>query len=164
MYWVLHCLGPEESNKEKKEVSGSEQQQKGTFENFVLFSFLPISWQQNREWHTITYIINQAWFYLFYVKIDVYANFQVTSESLRSIASLQKLEGLAMSGCSLVGDLGLHFLGNGCPSLLVISFLINKIVLFLYFLFIYWGPNIKSIQWFWWKCAFDLSFDKDQAG
>ncbi|RVW60390.1 putative pectinesterase/pectinesterase inhibitor 22 [Vitis vinifera] len=67
------------------------------------------------------YFLSSAWFYLFYVKIDVYANFQVTSESLRSIASLQKLEGLAMSGCSLVGDLGLHFLGNGCPSLLVID-------------------------------------------
>ena len=65
--------------------------------------------------------------------IDIYVSFQVTSGSLRSIASLQKLEGLAMSGCSLVGDLGLHFLGNGCPSLRVISFLINNVVYFFTF-------------------------------
>ncbi|XP_057962744.1 F-box/LRR-repeat protein 3 [Malania oleifera] len=42
---------------------------------------------------------------------------KVTSESLRSIASLQKLEVLAMVGCSSIDDIGLHFLGDGCPSL-----------------------------------------------
>jgi F-box/leucine-rich repeat protein 2/20 len=44
---------------------------------------------------------------------------QVTSESLRSIASLPKLEDLAMVGCPFVNDVGLQFLENGCPLLQV---------------------------------------------
>ncbi|XP_012088969.1 F-box/LRR-repeat protein 3 isoform X2 [Jatropha curcas] len=42
---------------------------------------------------------------------------KVTSESLRSVASLPKLEVLAIVGCSLVDDIGLQFLENACPSL-----------------------------------------------
>ncbi|XP_065853097.1 F-box/LRR-repeat protein 3 [Euphorbia lathyris] len=42
---------------------------------------------------------------------------KVTSESLRSIASLPKLEVLAMVGCPLVDDVGFQFLENACPSL-----------------------------------------------
>ncbi|GAB4835782.1 hypothetical protein Ancab_000698 [Ancistrocladus abbreviatus] len=46
---------------------------------------------------------------------------EVTSDSLRSIASLKRLESLAMVGCSLVDDVGLRLLGNGCPLLKVID-------------------------------------------
>lgn len=46
---------------------------------------------------------------------------KVTNESLRSIASLQKLEVLTMIKCSLVDNAGLKFLENGCPSLQVID-------------------------------------------
>ncbi|XP_057439331.1 F-box/LRR-repeat protein 3 isoform X2 [Lotus japonicus] len=46
---------------------------------------------------------------------------KVTSESLRSIASLLKLERLIMVGCYLVDDVGLRFLGNGCPLLKTID-------------------------------------------
>ncbi|KAL8130510.1 hypothetical protein V2J09_019665 [Rumex salicifolius] len=46
---------------------------------------------------------------------------EVTSESLRSISCLEKLEGLVMVGCSTVDDAGLRFLGNGCPLLKVLS-------------------------------------------
>ncbi|KAI3774414.1 hypothetical protein L1987_48969 [Smallanthus sonchifolius] len=46
---------------------------------------------------------------------------KISDESLRSISSLQKLEVLLMVGCGLVGDEGLHFLGNGCPSLQVLD-------------------------------------------
>ncbi|KAJ9185957.1 hypothetical protein P3X46_005525 [Hevea brasiliensis] len=42
---------------------------------------------------------------------------KVTSESLRSIASLPKLEVLAMVACPLVDDFGLQFLENACPLL-----------------------------------------------
>ncbi|KAJ6762635.1 hypothetical protein OIU79_023384 [Salix purpurea] len=42
---------------------------------------------------------------------------KVTSDWLRSIAALSKLEDLAMVGCSLVNDVGLQFLENGCPLL-----------------------------------------------
>ncbi|GKV32004.1 hypothetical protein SLEP1_g40646 [Rubroshorea leprosula] len=42
---------------------------------------------------------------------------KVTNESLRTIATLQKLEVLAMVGCPLVDDVGLQFLENGCPLL-----------------------------------------------
>ncbi|MCD7446454.1 hypothetical protein HAX54_007767 [Datura stramonium] len=55
---------------------------------------------------------------------------KVTSVSLRSISIMEKLELLAMVGCSIVDDEGLHYLGKGCPSLQVINtfdklFLIN---------------------------------------
>lgn len=43
----------------------------------------------------------------------------MTSESLRSIASLPKLEVLAMVSCPLVDDLGVQFLENACPLLQV---------------------------------------------
>ncbi|KAL8188848.1 hypothetical protein R6Q57_029603 [Mikania cordata] len=46
---------------------------------------------------------------------------KISNESLRSISSLKKLEVLLMLGCGLVGDEGLHFLGNGCPSLQVLD-------------------------------------------
>ncbi|XP_041018732.1 F-box/LRR-repeat protein 3 [Juglans microcarpa x Juglans regia] len=46
---------------------------------------------------------------------------KLTSESLRSIASLPKLEVLAMSGCAFVDDVGLQFLENRCPLLQVID-------------------------------------------
>uniref|UniRef100_A0A2N9J5G7 F-box/LRR-repeat protein 15-like leucin rich repeat domain-containing protein n=1 Tax=Fagus sylvatica TaxID=28930 RepID=A0A2N9J5G7_FAGSY len=46
---------------------------------------------------------------------------KITSESLRSIASLPKLEVLLMAGCPFVDDYGLQFLENGCPSLQVID-------------------------------------------
>ncbi|CAL5397275.1 unnamed protein product [Camellia sinensis] len=46
---------------------------------------------------------------------------KVTSESLRSIGTLQKLEVLVMVGCGLVDDDGIRFLGNGCPSLQVLD-------------------------------------------
>ncbi|KAJ6974237.1 F-box/LRR-repeat protein 3 isoform X1 [Populus alba] len=42
---------------------------------------------------------------------------KVTSDSLRSIAALPKLEDLAMVGCPLVNVVGLQFLENGCPLL-----------------------------------------------
>ncbi|XP_050224907.1 F-box/LRR-repeat protein 3 [Mercurialis annua] len=42
---------------------------------------------------------------------------KVTNETLRSIASLRKLEVLAMVGCALVDDVGCQFLENGCPLL-----------------------------------------------
>ncbi|KAK2966386.1 hypothetical protein RJ640_013696 [Escallonia rubra] len=45
----------------------------------------------------------------------------VSSESLRSISSMQKLEVLAMVGCHIVDDDGLGFLGSGCPSLQELS-------------------------------------------
>lgn len=47
--------------------------------------------------------------------------FQVTSVSLHSISSMEKLELLAMVGCGIVDDEGLHYLGKGCPSLQVIN-------------------------------------------
>ncbi|XP_052118485.1 F-box/LRR-repeat protein 3 isoform X2 [Arachis duranensis] len=46
---------------------------------------------------------------------------EVTSESLRSIASLLYLEVLVMVGCSLVDDVGLRYLENGCPLLKTID-------------------------------------------
>ncbi|XP_027351561.1 F-box/LRR-repeat protein 3 isoform X2 [Abrus precatorius] len=46
---------------------------------------------------------------------------KVTSESLRSIASLLKLEVFVMVGCSLVDDVGLRFLEKGCPQLKTID-------------------------------------------
>ncbi|KAJ7973315.1 F-box/LRR-repeat protein 3 [Quillaja saponaria] len=46
---------------------------------------------------------------------------KVTSESLRSIASLPKLEVLAMVGCPLVDDIGLRYLEDGCPLLKAID-------------------------------------------
>ncbi|KAJ8772019.1 hypothetical protein K2173_027196 [Erythroxylum novogranatense] len=42
---------------------------------------------------------------------------KVTNQSLRSIATLSKLEVLAMVGCPLVDNLGLQFLENGIPLL-----------------------------------------------
>ncbi|WMV12056.1 hypothetical protein MTR67_005441 [Solanum verrucosum] len=42
---------------------------------------------------------------------------KVTSVSLHSISSMEKLELLAMVGCGIVDDEGLHYLGKGCPSL-----------------------------------------------
>lgn len=47
--------------------------------------------------------------------------FQVTSMSLRSISNMEKLEHLAMVGCGIVDNEGLHYLGKGCPSLQVIN-------------------------------------------
>lgn len=55
--------------------------------------------------------------------------FQLTSESLRSIASLPKLEVLAMSGCPFVDDVGLQFLENRCPLLQVRYFIIGHHIL-----------------------------------
>ncbi|KAL9320236.1 hypothetical protein ACSQ67_012075 [Phaseolus vulgaris] len=46
---------------------------------------------------------------------------KVTGESLRSIASLSKLEVFVMVGCSLVDDVGLRFLEKGCPLLKAID-------------------------------------------
>ncbi|KAK7258953.1 hypothetical protein RIF29_24546 [Crotalaria pallida] len=46
---------------------------------------------------------------------------KITSKSLRSIASLLKLEIFAMVGCSLVEDEGLRFLEKGCPLLKAID-------------------------------------------
>ncbi|KAG4916824.1 hypothetical protein JHK84_054342 [Glycine max] len=46
---------------------------------------------------------------------------KVASESLRSIASLLKLEVFIMVGCSLVDDVGLRFLEKGCPLLKAID-------------------------------------------
>lgn len=42
---------------------------------------------------------------------------KVTSVSLHSISSMEKLKLLTMVGCSIVDDEGLHHLGKGCPSL-----------------------------------------------
>lgn len=47
----------------------------------------------------------------------------MTSESLRSISRMEKLEVLTMTGCSLVDDVGMQYIGNGCPSLQVLAFL-----------------------------------------
>ncbi|XP_047262272.1 uncharacterized protein LOC107857538 isoform X2 [Capsicum annuum] len=41
----------------------------------------------------------------------------VTSMSMNSISSMEKLEHLAMVGYGIVDDEGLHYLGKGCPSL-----------------------------------------------
>ncbi|KAL9233332.1 hypothetical protein vseg_008350 [Gypsophila vaccaria] len=49
------------------------------------------------------------------------SSLKITSESLGSIASLQMLESLIIVGCTLVDDVGLHLLGNGCPSLKVLD-------------------------------------------
>ncbi|XP_044500507.1 F-box/LRR-repeat protein 3 isoform X2 [Mangifera indica] len=46
---------------------------------------------------------------------------KVTSDSLRSIATLPYLEDLALVGCPLVDDFGLQYVGNGCPSLQIID-------------------------------------------
>ncbi|KAI9072954.1 hypothetical protein K1719_045083 [Acacia pycnantha] len=46
---------------------------------------------------------------------------KLTSESLKSIASLPKLELLVMVGCSFVDDVGLRFLEKGCPHLKAID-------------------------------------------
>ncbi|GAB2218690.1 hypothetical protein Drorol1_Dr00001917 [Drosera rotundifolia] len=46
---------------------------------------------------------------------------EVTSESLRCIAMLPALGSLAMVSCPLVDDVGLSFLGSGCPLLKVID-------------------------------------------
>ncbi|KVH93520.1 F-box/LRR-repeat protein 3 isoform X4 [Cynara cardunculus var. scolymus] len=46
---------------------------------------------------------------------------KISNESLRSISNLKELEKLLMVGCGLVDDGGLHFLGNGCPSLQVLD-------------------------------------------
>ncbi|XP_027188211.1 F-box/LRR-repeat protein 3 isoform X2 [Cicer arietinum] len=46
---------------------------------------------------------------------------KITSESLRSIASLLKLEVFIMVGCYLVDDVGLRFLEKGCPLLKELS-------------------------------------------
>ncbi|XP_058084376.1 F-box/LRR-repeat protein 3 isoform X1 [Magnolia sinica] len=46
---------------------------------------------------------------------------KVTNHSLRSIASLPKLEALSMVGCSFFDDDGLDYLGNGSPSLQIIN-------------------------------------------
>ncbi|XP_058084377.1 F-box/LRR-repeat protein 3 isoform X2 [Magnolia sinica] len=46
---------------------------------------------------------------------------KVTNHSLRSIASLPKLEALSMVGCSFFDDDGLDYLGNGSPSLQELS-------------------------------------------
>lgn len=46
---------------------------------------------------------------------------KISNESLRSVSRLKKLEALVMMGCGLVGDEGLHFLGNGCHSLQVLD-------------------------------------------
>lgn len=48
--------------------------------------------------------------------------FKVTSESLLAVGRMERLEVLAMVGCSLVNDIGLHYLGKGCPSLQVSDF------------------------------------------
>jgi F-box and leucine-rich repeat protein 2/20 len=47
---------------------------------------------------------------------------QVGNESLRSISSLEKLEELAMVGCSCIDDVGLELLSKGSNSLQVITF------------------------------------------
>lgn len=41
---------------------------------------------------------------------------------------MKNLEALIMVGCGLVGDEGLHFLGNGCPSLKVYTFLSRFVI------------------------------------
>ncbi|XP_047327228.1 F-box/LRR-repeat protein 3-like [Impatiens glandulifera] len=46
---------------------------------------------------------------------------KVTNHSLMSIASLQRLEVLAMVASNFVDDEGLHHLGNGCPSLQILD-------------------------------------------
>ncbi|GAA0141599.1 hypothetical protein LIER_35418 [Lithospermum erythrorhizon] len=46
---------------------------------------------------------------------------KVTNEALRSIANVQRLELLAMVACRRVDDGGMHYIGNGCPSLRVLD-------------------------------------------
>ncbi|XAR49162.1 hypothetical protein NMG60_11032256 [Bertholletia excelsa] len=46
---------------------------------------------------------------------------KVTSKSLESTGTLQKLEVLEMMGCESVDDAGLGFVGKGCPSLQVLN-------------------------------------------
>ncbi|KAL3814660.1 hypothetical protein ACJIZ3_015928 [Penstemon smallii] len=46
---------------------------------------------------------------------------KVTSESVRSISTMENLEVLQMVGCGLVDDMGLHYLANTCPSLQVLD-------------------------------------------
>ncbi|KAK6915626.1 Leucine-rich repeat [Dillenia turbinata] len=45
----------------------------------------------------------------------------VTNRSLFSIASLGKLKSLSMVGCSLLDDVGMKYLGRGCPLLQVLD-------------------------------------------
>ncbi len=72
------------------------------------------------------YVLN-----IFVGKYDAYIAgfFQITSESLRSIASLPKLEVLLMAGCPFVDDYGLQFLESGCPSLQVKYFIVEYYIL-----------------------------------
>lgn len=63
-------------------------------------------------------LLSKKCFYLKHLDISY---MKVTSESLRSISTMQKLEVLVMVGCGLVDDVGLHYLENGCPSLQVID-------------------------------------------
>lgn len=44
----------------------------------------------------------------------------MTNESLRSIASLPKLEVLVLAGCLSIDDVGLQYLEHGCPFLKVL--------------------------------------------
>ncbi|KAL0384787.1 UNVERIFIED_CONTAM: hypothetical protein Sradi_2873000 [Sesamum radiatum] len=46
---------------------------------------------------------------------------KVTSESLRWIGRMERLEILQMVGCGLVDDMGLQYIGKGCPSLQVLD-------------------------------------------
>lgn len=46
----------------------------------------------------------------------------MTNESLRSIASLLKLEVLSLIACLLIDDVGLQFIEHGCPLLKVGNF------------------------------------------
>ncbi|KAG8390970.1 hypothetical protein BUALT_Bualt01G0138800 [Buddleja alternifolia] len=46
---------------------------------------------------------------------------KVTSESLRWIGRMERVEVLQMVGCGLVDDLGLDYIGKGCPSLQVLD-------------------------------------------
>ncbi|MED6156427.1 hypothetical protein PIB30_014392 [Stylosanthes scabra] len=57
----------------------------------------------------------------FHLKFLDVSFLKITSESLRSIASLLNLEVLVMVGCSLVDDAGLQYLENGCPLLKAID-------------------------------------------
>ncbi|XP_051114758.1 F-box/LRR-repeat protein 3 [Andrographis paniculata] len=46
---------------------------------------------------------------------------KVTSDSLRWISGMERLEILKMVGCGLVDDMGLEYIGKGCPSLKVLD-------------------------------------------
>ncbi|XP_024980317.1 F-box/LRR-repeat protein 3 isoform X2 [Cynara cardunculus var. scolymus] len=90
---------------------------------------------------------------------------KISNESLRSISNLKELEKLLMVGCGLVDDGGLHFLGNGCPSLQVLDITrcehvsssglisvirgckgLQNLNAGYYFLLVYGRPNLKMLD------------------